>query len=116
MTTRTKVGLAGTIAWTAAIVGFLIWKRGFLGTMTLGEWGDFFSGVVAPIAFLWLILGYMQQGEEVRLNTEALRLQQEELRHQVEETAALVRATERQAAASADQLALEKEQVAEARR
>jgi len=116
MTTRTKIGIAGTIVWTAAIVGFLIWKREYLCAMTLSEWGDFFSGVVAPVAFLWLILGYMQQGEEVRLNTEALKLQQEELRHQVEETAALVRATERQAAASADQLALEREQVAEARR
>jgi hypothetical protein len=116
MTTRTKIGLAGTIAWTAAIVSFLIWKRQYLGAMTLSEWGDFFSGVVAPVAFLWLILGYIQQGEEVRLNTEALRLQQEELRHQVEETAALVRATERQATASADQLALEKQQLADALR
>ena len=116
MTTRTKIGLAGTIVWTAAMVSFLIWKREHLEAMTLSEWGDFFSGAIAPIAFLWLILGYVQQGEEVRLNTEALKLQQEELRHQVEETASLVRATERQAAASADQLALEKEKVAEARR
>ena len=116
MTTRTKVGLAGTIVWTATIVGFLFWKRAYLGETTLSEWGDFFSGDVAPVAFLWLILGYIQQGEEVRLNTEALKLQQEELRHQVEETGALVRATEHQAAASAEQLALEKEKVAEARR
>jgi hypothetical protein len=116
MTTRTKIGLAGTVVWTAAMVGFLIWKRQYLGAMTLSEWGDFFSGVVAPVAFLWLILGYIQQGEEVRLNTEALKLQQEELRHQVEETAALVEATQRQAAASAEQLTLEKQQVADALR
>ena len=64
------------------------------GTMTLNEWGDFLAGVTAPLALLWLVIGYFQHGEELRLNTSALKTQQEELRRQVEETARLVDATQ----------------------
>ena len=76
--------------------------------MTLNEWGDFFAGVVAPLAFLWLILGYLQQGEEVRSNTETLRLQQQALQQQVAGTAALVRNSEQQAKAAVERLELER--------
>lgn len=48
--------------------------------LTLNEWGDFMAGFFAPLAFMWLVLGYFQQGEELRQNTEALKLQAEELR------------------------------------
>jgi hypothetical protein len=59
--------------------------------------------VTRPLALLWLILGYLQQGEELRLNTPALQLQQEELRrHQVEERRALVKHTESQAQTAGD--------------
>jgi len=75
--------------------------------MTLNEWGDFFAGVVAPVAFLWLILGYVQQGEEVRSNTETLHLQQKALQEQVEGTAALVRNAEAQTKATVARLELE---------
>lgn len=54
--------------------------------MELNAWGDFFAGIVGPIAFLWLVLGYLQQGEELRVNTEALLTQQKEMALQVEET------------------------------
>jgi hypothetical protein len=29
------------------------------------EWGDLFAGTFAALAFLWLVLGYMQQAEEL---------------------------------------------------
>jgi hypothetical protein len=48
------------------------------------------SSQAAPLAFLWLVLGYLQQGEELRLSTEALRLQAEELKNSVEQQRALV--------------------------
>lgn len=76
--------------------------------MTLDQWGEFFAGAVAPVAFLWLILGYLQQGEEVRSNTKTLQLQQQALRQQVEETASLVRTSEQQAKAATDRLELER--------
>ena len=65
--------------------------------MSPNEWGDFFAGVSAPIALLWLVIGYFQHGEELKLNTEALRLQQKELKQQVRETRNLVRVADRQA-------------------
>ena len=36
-----------------------------------------------PLAFLWLVVGYHQQGEELRLNTQALSLQVTELQNSI---------------------------------
>lgn len=101
----TLIGVVLSLAWGAFFLCLLYWKRESVLTLTLNEWGDFFAGAVAPVALFWLVLGYIQQGEELRLNTEALRAQQEELRRQVEETATLALNAERQAAAT-EQLAL----------
>lgn len=65
-------------------------------SMAPNAWGDFFAGCFAPLAFLWLVLGYLQQGEELRLSTEALRLQAEELRNSVEQQRALVEVSRHQ--------------------
>ncbi len=46
--------------------------------------GDMIAGASAPLAFLWLVLGYFQQQRELRLNTEALRLQATELVQQTD--------------------------------
>jgi len=46
----------------------------------LNEWGDFIAGFSAPLAFFWLVLGYMQQGDELKNNTKALELQANELK------------------------------------
>lgn len=32
----------------------------------LNEWGDLLAGLFAPLAFLWLVVGYFQQGQELR--------------------------------------------------
>ncbi len=53
--------------------------------MSPNEWGDFLAGLTAPMAFLWLIIGYMLQKQELRLSTEALGEQQVELARQVHE-------------------------------
>jgi len=101
----TLVGVILSALWVVGVCALLYAKRHSLPNLPINEWGDFFAGAVAPLAFFWLVLGYFQQGEELRLNTEALKSQQEELRRQVQETAALVAHTDRQAAAS-EQLAL----------
>ncbi|HDL9439108.1 TPA: hypothetical protein PX767_002774 [Vibrio cholerae] len=54
-------------------------------SMSLNEWGDFLAGVTAPIAFLWLIIGYMLQRKELSLNSEALWLTQKEVERQANE-------------------------------
>jgi len=96
----TVLGLGITAAWIVAF-GAIVWfKWPVPTTMDLNELGDFFAGATAPLALIWLVIGYFQHGEELRLNTRALEAQQEELRRQVEETAFLAKSSERQAAAT----------------
>ena len=106
MKRTTLVGLVISALWISAALTLVHLKRFAIETLTLNEWGDFFAGAVAPLAFFWLVLGYFQQGEELRLNTEALVAQQAELKRQVAETATLAKNAERQALA-AEQLAFE---------
>lgn len=56
-----------------------------LKALKLNEKGDFLAGIFSPLAFLWLVFGYLQQGQELKQNTEALRLQSEELSNLVKE-------------------------------
>jgi len=74
------VGLLGTVIWVAAVLLFISWRGAwdkFL-TLDLNLVGDFVAGVTAPLAFWWLVLGYFQQGIELRQNVEALERQSEE--------------------------------------
>lgn len=100
MKKTTVTGLLISVVWVGFFAWLLFHKQAALDDMSLKEWGDFFAGVMAPLALVWLVLGYVQQGEELRLNTEALRMQQEELRNQVRETAELAAHAARQAKAS----------------
>ncbi|WP_228155316.1 hypothetical protein [Acinetobacter sp. ACNIH2] len=52
---------------------------------TLNELGDFLAGIFAPIAFFWLILGYIQQGKQLDQNTTALEQQEKALQLQIDE-------------------------------
>lgn len=49
------------------VVIFHIWFADYSKPMPLNEVGDFLAGVFAPIAFLYLYLGYIQQGKELKL-------------------------------------------------
>lgn len=73
-----RVGVGLTAAWL--LVGVLeVWRRGgieVLQKMELNAVGDFFAGFFAPIAFLWLVLGYRQQGDEL---IASMQVQQEQL-------------------------------------
>lgn len=72
-----------------------------LGLYCFGRWaeirglapnniGDFLAGAFSPLAFSWLVLGFIQQGIELRQNSAALRLQAEELRLAAEHAGAMV--------------------------
>src|SRR3990167_9501744 len=52
--------------------------------------GDFFAGAFSPMAFAWLVLGFVQQGIELRQNSAALILQAEELRSAATHAGAMV--------------------------
>lgn len=74
---RLLFGAFASIAWAGVAVYAIC-------TMTppkeLNAWGDFIAGFSAPLAFFWLVLGYLQQGEELKNNTKALELQANELK------------------------------------
>jgi hypothetical protein len=84
------------IVLTACYAGFTWWLVGdrihTLQTMGLNEVGDFLAGAFGPLAILWLVLGFFQQGIELRLGTNALLIQADELKASVEQQAALVQA------------------------
>lgn len=115
-------GIIASFIWFTGFALLLFFKRDTFGILTLNEWGDLFSGFAAPLALIWLIIGYIQQGEELRLNTraleaqeeefrlntEALKAQQEELKNQVAATNALAEITARQAKASEELVGLKK--------
>ena len=71
------VGLWATVAYFLGPVLLLIvfakWPSG------LNEWGDFLAGAFGPVAFLWLVIGYLQQGKELSNSSDALKRQAEEL-------------------------------------
>lgn len=61
-----------------------------LQTMGLNEVGDFLAGAFGPVAILWLVLGFFQQGIELRQGTKALLLQANELQSSVEQQKEMV--------------------------
>lgn len=88
---KSKIAIAITFLWIVTGVIFVIYT--YKEPMKLNEIGDFLAGFFSPIAFLWLIIGYFQQGEELKLNTKALELQVNELRLSVEQQKELVEVT-----------------------
>ncbi|MGQ1138686.1 hypothetical protein ACT43S_08135 [Acinetobacter baumannii] len=81
------------------ILIFQIWYADYTKPMPLNEVGDFLAGVFAPIAFLFLYLGYKQnsealnlQAKELKASTRALELQIKEMEASVIEQRELVKA------------------------
>ena len=90
------IGGALTVIYLTIMV-VLVWNRaGTLLTMPLNEVGDFLAGAFGPVAFLWLVLGFLQQGDELRQGTEALKLQADELKNSVEQQSIMAAAALKQ--------------------
>jgi len=102
-------GIAASIGWIIVSLAVVWFTRAKIPEMGPNEWGDFLAGMFAPLALLWLVLGYMQQGEELKLNTEALRLQAEELRNSVEQQRQLVEVSRLQVESEREALAYERD-------
>lgn len=84
-------GMLGTILYFVIIATTVAFKFDSFIKLELNELGDFLAGVFGPVAFLWLVLGYLQQGRELKLSTDALNLQAMELRNSVEQQAEMAR-------------------------
>lgn len=77
--------------------------------MKPNEFGDLLAGVFSPLAFLWLVLGFLQQGQELQASVNALELQGEELRNSVEQQRALVEVSRAQVEADLSRIRSEAE-------
>jgi len=88
------LGISGTITYLLVV---LVLRAPFdldtLRTMPINDLGDALTGVLGPVGIFWLILGFYQQGRELKQNGEALHLQAEELRNAVEQHKEMVAAT-----------------------
>lgn len=82
--------------FTALYVGGAILIMGArfdeLINLELNAIGDLSAGVFGPVAFLWLVLGYIQQGRELKISSKALQMQATELKESVDQQKALVEA------------------------
>lgn len=74
---RVWAGLVLSVLWLGAAALFIErsvgWDR-FLA-QSPGDLGSFFEGVVAPLAFLWLVLGLFLQQSELAENNRAIQRQ-----------------------------------------
>jgi hypothetical protein len=71
--------LLGSV-YITAVIGWS--KFAFLPADRLGS---FLEGAFAPLAFLWLVIGYFLQKKELEQNTQALRAQAEQIQRQSEQ-------------------------------
>lgn len=79
------LGLTGTwillgVAYISANIG---WRP--FAILPADQLGNFLEGAFAPLAFLWLVIGYFLQQKELEQNTEALRSQAIEIRRSAEQ-------------------------------
>ncbi|MDA5093333.1 hypothetical protein O2N63_04455 [Aliiroseovarius sp. KMU-50] len=95
-----KWGLRATLLYLIVLVGGLPVAAYFgaieLKPLGLNEIGDFLAGAFGPLAIFWIVLGFLQQGEELRNSVNALKLQADELKSSVEQQKAMVGITEQQ--------------------
>jgi hypothetical protein len=79
-----KIGLTltATILLLAATYAFVEWDA--LYKMKPNEFGDFLAGIFGPLVLLWVVMGFLQQGAELKYSREALLLQARELKASVE--------------------------------
>jgi len=91
---RVWFGVVSTLFWLC--LGFLYidlnlgWTR--FVQQPSGTLGSFLEGAFAPLAFLWLVIGFFLQQRELRHNNHAIRLQYEEMRRTAEHAETQARA------------------------
>lgn len=107
-------GLVVSVAYLGLLSTFAWWRWPAMTAMKPNEVADFLAGAFAPLAFLWLVLGFRQQGDELQNSVRALRLQGEELRNSVEQQRQLVEVSREQLKREMDQRRRDEEAEAEA--
>lgn len=97
MSRLTLYALLGSAVYLLALTGgvWLLsqWRLVVLAPLELNEVGDLLAGALGPLALIWVVIGYFQQGKELQNSVEALNLQAEEMRNSVEQQKAMLEVT-----------------------
>lgn len=112
--TLSILGILLTLGYLAGLFFLFGDRLAEVEKLTLNEIGDLLAGVFGPVAILWLILGFFQQGIELRQNTKALELQAKELQNSVEQQRELVEVTRKQFEISQESISYERQRESEA--
>lgn len=84
------LGVTVTFLYLGGIFFFQREKILEIGALELNAFGDFLAGTFGPLAIFWLVLGFFQQGAELKNSVATLKLQAEELRNSVKAQSELV--------------------------
>ncbi len=93
----TRFGILGTAVYVILIftalpsLATLGWIK--IAALELNQVGDFLAGLFGPLAIFWIVLGFFQQGQELRNSVNTLKLQAKELALSVEQQRELVSVT-----------------------
>lgn len=90
---RFRIGSILSVAYSLIWLVYGLLNHELILRLDPNEFAEFLAGMFAPLAFLWLVLGFLQQGEELRNSNDALRLQEEELHRLVDQQAEMVTVT-----------------------
>jgi hypothetical protein len=84
---RVWLGLSLTFGWLALGIVYLETTVGWdkFAKLRIDSLGNFLEGAFAPIAFLWLVVGYFLQKDGLERNTEALQHQLREIQRSAEQ-------------------------------
>jgi len=104
------LGIAGSLVWCGLLLLYALRAWAKIKGLEPNELGDLCAGAFAPLALFWLVLGFFQQGQELRNSADALWLQGEELRNSVEQARELVNVTRDQLAFESARLQAEREE------
>lgn len=83
--------------------------------LELNSFGDFLAGWLGPLGLFWLVLGFFQQGAELRNSIKALDLQTDELKQSVDAQNKLAVATNEQLQLQQEEFALTTQELMKAR-
>lgn len=91
---RIAIGLALTVVWIGLALAYITSSIGWHAFVNLppSEVANTIEGFVAPLAFLWLVLGLFLQQSELAQNSRALMLQSEALQKSAEQAEIQARA------------------------
>jgi hypothetical protein len=91
---RLRFGVAATIVWLTLCLVYVFrvvgWRE--FSSQGIDAIGDFLQGGFAPLAFLWLVIGFFIQQKELTSNARAIRLQYAEMKRMSEHAEVQARA------------------------